>query len=279
MGMAKALQYMELPNGLVIAHRDATEARFLYQEIFEDDMYDQYGIEFPDGGCYLDVGANIGLFSVFLTRKCQPAAIHAFEPIPATFAVLSQNANRHFATCARLHNFGIAAESKVAEFRYTPAASSGATMYPEESPEFQQANIKFVVHLLDQSRVMRYIPRGLKPLVARVVVWFVNTTAQRVKCQLRNLDDVIDEEGISQIDLLKIDAEGCETEILETMKPRTWQMTRQLIVEVHDGEQPLQRVRKLVEDHGFQTKVEPNPWFPHHLLYAVRPNGAESSSA
>lgn len=43
-------------------------------------------------GTFLDVGANIGLFSVFVSRLFPQASVHAFEPHPRNFRCLSQTA-------------------------------------------------------------------------------------------------------------------------------------------------------------------------------------------
>ena len=43
-------------------------------------------------GAIFDVGANVGNYSILLLEKGAAAPIYAFEPHPATFAVLSKNA-------------------------------------------------------------------------------------------------------------------------------------------------------------------------------------------
>src|SRR5206468_42211 len=45
----------------------------------------------PDGARILDVGANIGLFSLFTTQLCKDPRILAFEPNPTIFALLKEN--------------------------------------------------------------------------------------------------------------------------------------------------------------------------------------------
>jgi 31-O-methyltransferase len=88
------VQTMELPDGMVFAHTNAGEARFLYQEVFAERYYLRQGVELRAGDVVFDVGANIGMFTLFAHREC-PVTVHAFEPAPVPYAALRANAERH----------------------------------------------------------------------------------------------------------------------------------------------------------------------------------------
>lgn len=47
---------------------------------------------FKPGLRFLDVGANVGYFSLFVAQRCPGAVIHSFEPHPLTSQVLALNA-------------------------------------------------------------------------------------------------------------------------------------------------------------------------------------------
>ena len=81
--MFQGHQRYVLPNGLEIAHLNSYETAYLYREIFEDQTYLRHGIQLRDDAVVLDIGANIGLFSLFVTSRCSRASIYAFEPGPA----------------------------------------------------------------------------------------------------------------------------------------------------------------------------------------------------
>lgn len=70
------------------------ETNFLYKEIFGDhEAYSLGGITFAPGQTIIDAGANIGMFALFAAQQCRgDARIFCFEPMPATFGVLAQNA-------------------------------------------------------------------------------------------------------------------------------------------------------------------------------------------
>ena len=54
-----------LPNGLDISIVSSLDMPFLYEEIFEQRTYLQHGVTLHEGAVVLDIGANIGLFSIF----------------------------------------------------------------------------------------------------------------------------------------------------------------------------------------------------------------------
>ena len=69
------------------------EARATVREIWIDDLYLQEGISLCTGDVVLDVGANIGVFTLYAAK--QGAQVYAYEPMPPTYAVLQQNIEAH----------------------------------------------------------------------------------------------------------------------------------------------------------------------------------------
>jgi FkbM family methyltransferase len=80
----------------------AEEAEFLFEEVFTRRSYCQSGVHVPKRGAPLvvDVGANIGLFSLFALTENPRATVIAVEPAPQLFAILERNLNHHFDTGA-----------------------------------------------------------------------------------------------------------------------------------------------------------------------------------
>lgn len=58
-----------LPNGLDLAYVSRLDVRFLYTEIFENCVYLRHGLDICPGDTIVDVGANLGLFSIFSARR------------------------------------------------------------------------------------------------------------------------------------------------------------------------------------------------------------------
>jgi FkbM family methyltransferase len=82
------------------------EARATLHEIFVDKLYFQEGVSILPGDIVLDVGANIGVFTLFAAQ--QGAKVYAFEPVPPTFEVLQHNIHLHrLDSVAHTRNIGI----------------------------------------------------------------------------------------------------------------------------------------------------------------------------
>ncbi|HYO62398.1 MAG TPA: amino acid adenylation domain-containing protein, partial [Pyrinomonadaceae bacterium] len=63
----------QLPNGMRVAYLNHGETYSLYEEIFEERVYLKHGVELGDGAVVFDVGANIGMFSLFVGEHCRGA--------------------------------------------------------------------------------------------------------------------------------------------------------------------------------------------------------------
>ena len=70
-----------LANGLAVAEQNRNETEYLYGEIFEQRSYLRHGVELGAGACVFDVGANIGMFTLFAAQESAGARIYAFEPV------------------------------------------------------------------------------------------------------------------------------------------------------------------------------------------------------
>ena len=86
---------MELPNKLKVWQWNKGETEWLYEEIFEDDLYTSKQIKLNPGAVVFDCGANIGMFAVFCHHKTGgDVEVHSFEPMPKIHAVCAANARK-----------------------------------------------------------------------------------------------------------------------------------------------------------------------------------------
>ncbi len=74
------MRRLTLSDGLEVFSLNADETRFVHGEVFGSRCYVQHGIELRDGDCVFDVGANIGMASVFFIKEQRDVRIFAFEP-------------------------------------------------------------------------------------------------------------------------------------------------------------------------------------------------------
>ena len=96
---------------------------------------------------------------------------------------------------------------------------------------------------------------------------------------MRTLSEIIREEGIERIDLLKIDVEKSEADVLAGIADDDWQKIRQIVIEAHDVDGQLGRLIQLLSDHGYAVVTEQDKYLIGSSLYnvyAMRPeaNGA-----
>lgn len=258
-----------LPNGLTVACLRKGEVDFVYHEIFESRVYMKHGITLPPGACVLDVGANIGLFTLFVMQVRPDATVHAFEPSPELCDLFRANTAAHSAS-VRLHPCGLSSADGDASFTFYPGYSILSGFHADAGTD----RVMLRAALRNQFRA-KFGPqaepedRHLDSLIAEMLRGRTESTRR-----LRSLSGIIDEHGIGAIDLLKVDAEKCEHEILRGIEDRHWETIRQIVIEVHDTDgAQLRTIAALLGRRGFSIKTEVEPQFDNASIvnvYAVR---------
>jgi FkbM family methyltransferase len=79
-----------LRNGIVIRAPEDNAVLRVVKDIFIDQVYTPSGMEIRETDVVVDIGANIGVFSLFAAGKTRNA-IYSFEPFPANFEFLTRN--------------------------------------------------------------------------------------------------------------------------------------------------------------------------------------------
>ncbi|HEU4731248.1 MAG TPA: amino acid adenylation domain-containing protein [Kofleriaceae bacterium] len=252
----------ELPNGLLVAEMNRGESEFVYRELFEADAADRHGIVVPDDACVFDVGANIGLFSLWVASRCADPVIYAFEPIPAVRRALELNAALH-GLRGRRFDLALGARAGVERFTYYPRNSilSGRLA----STDQERALLRTVTRNQGAARgePAPASDRELEPLVGELLA------SEQVECRIARLSDVLADERIAHIDLLKIDVERSERDVLAGIADADWPRIRQVIVEVHDTGGALAEVIALLEARGFRVAWEQDAPLAGTELYSV----------
>jgi FkbM family methyltransferase len=247
----------------------------VYHDIFDDDCYRLHGVTINDGDCILDIGANTGLFVLFLNKIGVKASVYAFEPAPATFQVLSKNVEAYNRLPVEIFNVGLGREAGTAQFTYYPRFSNASTFFPDDSHENVLRGRQYII---DQIPTLRW---PLRPLCRSLPGWIKHLIAERIRrhymkkeivtCQLWNLSDFLRRHNVARVDLLKLDAEQSEEGILAGIADDDWPKIRQAIIEVHGGSEATRGMVQLLEQRGFRVVVDSNPAMPTlALLYAVR---------
>jgi FkbH-like protein/FkbM family methyltransferase len=241
-----------LPNGLEIVHLNSYETDYVYQEIFEDQSYLRHDIRLADGDTVIDIGANIGLFSLFVMSRCRNPAIYAFEPSPRVFDLLQANCAA-YGDPARVHAFnrGVSEKKGQAQFTFYEHSSVFSSFHPDERED--RAAVEAVVR-----NVMEHqLPGTDGVLDADVDALTTNRLrAETIDCPLTCVSDIIRENGLQRIHLLKIDAEKSEIEILRGIAEEHWPLIEQIVMEVHDRTRAaVQSIEEQLTARGFRCAV------------------------
>lgn len=268
-GIGEQPRYL-LPNNMAIAHLNKNETDYLYREVFQLQAYIRHGITINDGDCILDVGANIGLFTLFAQQVARGTNIYSFEPTPLTFQTLSNNI-KLYGSHVKLFNFGISDADKQATFTFFPRFSFLTGAYAD--PEIEKKVVKSYV--ISQQQEDNLDPAQLEAEANEILEDRFAT--ETFTANLRTLSGVIADEGIEQIDLLKINVEKSELDVLRGIADRDWRKIKQISMEV-DVQENLDAILVLLAEKGFDYVVEQDIWLtetPLCYIYAVRRGAAE----
>jgi FkbH-like protein/FkbM family methyltransferase len=257
-----------LPNGLEIVHLNRYETDYLYKEIFEDQCYLRHGIRLQDGDTVVDIGANIGLFSLFVMSRCKNSRIYAFEPAPVVHDLLKANCAAYGSNAVRALNVGVSDKRKTATFTFYEKSSVFSGFHSDETEDREAIQT-----------VVRNMLKGESVSGESMEEYVDELTADRLRrrtyeCRLTSVSDIIRENRIDRIDLLKIDAEKSELDIIKGIEDRDWPKISQIVIEIHDRtREAVKRVEDLLIEKGYRCAVEQETLLEHaglFNLYATR---------
>lgn len=204
----------------------------VWSEVFGEELYRHEGAA-PD--LVIDIGANIGLASLYFAKK-YGVTVHAYELVPSTAQLAQKNvdANAELATLVRINSFGLSDRDSSVTVRV--------------DPEYRPSNSLFELDA-------RSAP---------------GTEIAEVKPASVGLGDVL---GTSTHAMLKLDAEGAEYEILDDLaltgllKSVAW-----IHLEWHEreGRNP-ETLRRLLRAEGYQFFERRHESAPVGYISAYRP--------
>ena len=219
---------------------DFMELNLIYVEVFGDTYKDDV-LDVPADGVVLDIGANIGLFTVFVKSQKPDATVLAFEPMPDTLAALHRNIELHELTGVTVHPIALGAKEDSATFTFFPQAPGNSTRYPAqknyEIPQLQTSTT-VDVRVAPLSTVLAAYPE------------------------------------VTTIDLVKIDVEGAEGDVLEGIADEDWAKIRGFVLETEDIDGQLGRIEATLAGRGYEVTSNHAPIIPKesglYIVHAVR---------
>ena len=186
-------------------------------------------------GCIVDIGANVGLFSHAAEIYCPEARIIAAEPSTRAFAELSK-------TCG----------PRVVKVKAAIGASSGC------------AQLLIAEHLASST---------LKPVsdeARKIYGPGAAPSGATEEVRIVTLAELMSQENIEHVDLLKIDVEGYEPQVLEGASEWLGPRIQRIIMEVAVGRLSLNGSLQLLNflaSHGYQlinfADIHRSPLLPY----------------
>ncbi|MDO8540962.1 MAG: FkbM family methyltransferase [Opitutaceae bacterium] len=244
------LDHCTLPNGLEVAQLNRHETEYVYREIFQDRCYLRHGIRLPEAGTVIDIGANIGLFSLFVRSETPGATVLAYEPSPAAFRALKANCEAYG---PGLHPFncGVSERRGHASLTCYEKSSVFSTFHANQQEDREAIRAVAMNVARDQWQ------GDAEPVAGLIDELLADRLDSRiVSCPVVSVSDIIRENNVRRVDLLKIDAEKCELEILRGIEGGHWPLIEQVVVEVHDRTRALlDQVQEILVQHGFHCAV------------------------
>lgn len=228
------------------------EAAWLAKEV---PGYLQHGISVSPGDVVFDVGANIGIFSLWLhTQQNKQLTIYAFEPVAPIAEVLLMNVAEHAPDNIKVMPVGLGKKEEKITFTYYPKATLWSTGYPMTAYN-ERGNTKTatLANLKKGPLPFRMIPTVAWETMIDMVLNNVFRRQQSFDCAITTVSAIMHAQGLERIDLLKIDAEYAEWDILQGIENRHWSSIKQVVMELHDIDDRLQKTKSLLQQQGFQN--------------------------
>ena len=216
------------------------DTRYIYDEIFIDQIYHHPEMRIPKHPVVMDVGANIGLYAIWAHRRYQPRNIYCYEASPQTFPYLSANTrNLVDPEVTGVHLFNLAMSDR-----------SGQQVTLHQSPL-----VSGISTLLGGDKV-----RWVQGLTASGEIMMHDVLTSTVS-------DELAANKIASVDLLKIDVEGFFMEVLKGIAEPDFARINNIVVEVDYSDQvgaTASDVEMLLAPKGYLTDRKDD------MLYAWR---------
>lgn len=212
--------------------------------------YLQHGITISENDIVFDVGANIGIFGLRTMMQYANTQIFAFEPVPTIFEVLKKNAEKYHSRF-QVFNIGIGKEESVQTFQYYPNSPALSTAHPDvwdQNPEdLEKATLSQIKNAPPAYAFLRYLPTFIGKWVAKSL----RNKPVSFQCKIKTISQMIASEKVNRIDLLKVDCEGAEYDVLQGIEEKDWAKIRQVVAEVYNLDNRVDKVKQLLEYKGF----------------------------
>ena len=146
----------------------------------------------------IDLGANVGIFTLYAARCAQHSKILAVEPFPSTFRRLVANVRDH----------GL--ESRVTCLNAAVTSTNGVRVMPDAP-----------------------VPSQRRTLLSTISTSALDSVSSGTQVAGKTLKVILDENQIQQVDLLKVDIESSEYEVFFSTSQHVLARIHRIAMEYH----------------------------------------------
>jgi FkbM family methyltransferase len=203
-------------NGIPLYYRPGTtDQGCIYEILLRPAQKREYQLpDWLEPKVILDIGGNIGITAVYLAWRFPKATVYTFEPVPTNFAVLQKNVS----TLRNVKAFPFGLGTQSGEFDIYASEDSlnlgGFSLYGRANDGINAG--------VDLSRATRV--------------------------EIRRTADVLAEQGVECVDVIKVDTEGAEYDALTSIEESMLSRVQWIMGELHGR-------------RDFELLAHLSPWF------------------
>ena len=222
-----------LPNGLLCSLPSARMRRIAgttIREVFKGGRYQRPGFELRPDDTVIDLGANIGIFTLWASPQVPHGRIFAVEPSPAIDILRANLELNHVLNVATLQ----AAVGKA-------DGTIEMVFYPLVDVMTHDARLR-------HNLFMRFLMLGAR--------------SERLTAPTVSLGQVLERSEMSDVGYLKIDCEGGEYDICRSASAADWRRIRRVSLEFHEyssGHSHAELV-EILRRNDFNVEVRTRWW-------------------
>lgn len=215
----------ETYSGLKIKLRTRSTDLMALTNVWLVEEYSNFRIN--DKDVIIDIGAHIGLFTLYASQYCTNGIIFCFEPVEENYSVLLDNITQN-----NLKN-----------------------VKPFKSAVSKSESTIAIYHNKDEAGYSMF-----------------GSTSHALKVDSISLKRIMDENSIVSCDLIKLDCEGAEYEVVESLPLEYFKKISKMIIEYHFADSKPKLVNELktkLMTASFKISTVPHS-SDMGLLYAIK---------
>ena len=191
-------------------NKNSSSVYWIYDELKEE--YHLNELNISDNDVIIDIGAHVGVVSTYLSKANPNSKIYSFEPSSNTFHCLTKNIKMNNINNVKIFNHGVTSDGRDITMMMPVGNTGGSSsIYTPQNGLYYKNTIKSV---------------SINNLIKEILIT----------------------EKTDKIKILKIDCEGSEYEILNTLEPELFNKIEYLIGEFHTiKDDEIRTPKKLLE--------------------------------